>query len=76
MLDAFASLSIPNIKVMETTDLLNEFHLLKGNSYFFSTQAFVGEFSGECAFFIDDVSAKNLAKRIEFLFSFFMIIML
>ena len=65
MLDAFASLSIPNIKVMETSELLNEFHTLKGESYFFSTQAFVGEFSGESAFFINDESAQNLAKHLE-----------
>lgn len=65
MLDAFASLSIPNIKVMETEELLETFHSLKGESYFFSTQAFVGKFSGECAFFIDNISAKNLAAHLE-----------
>lgn len=65
MLDAFASLSIPNIKVVETKELLNDFHALEGESYFFSTQAFAGEFSGESAFFIDNVSAQNLAKHLE-----------
>jgi len=65
MLDAFASLSIPNIKVMETSELLHQFQSLKGESYFFSTQAFVGEFSGESAFFIDNVSAKNLSTHLE-----------
>jgi len=65
MLDAFASLSIPNIKIMDTQELLNTFHSLKGESYFFSTQAFVGEFSGECAFFIDNESANNLATHLE-----------
>ena len=65
MLDAFASLSIPNIKVMRTGELLQQFHSLKGDSYFFSTQAFVGEFSGESAFFIDEKSAKNLATHLE-----------
>jgi len=65
MLDAFASLSIPNIKIMQTHELLQEFQSLKGSSYFFSTQAFVGEFSGESAFFIDDESAKNLATHLE-----------
>ncbi len=65
MLDAFASLSIPNIKIMKTSELLNELHSLKGESYFFSTQAFVGEFSGESAFFIDNESAQNLAAHLE-----------
>ena len=65
MLDAFASLSIPNIKIMQTSQLLNKFHNLKDESYFFSTQAFNGRFSGECAFFIDDQSAQNLAKHLE-----------
>lgn len=65
MLDAFASLSIPNIKIMETQNLLDTFQSLKGESYFFSTQAFIGEFSGESAFFIDNESAKNLASHLE-----------
>ncbi len=65
MLDAFATLSIPNIKVMKIEDLLKEFHNLKGESYFFSTQAFAGEFSGESAFFIDAESAKNLSQHLE-----------
>ena len=65
MLEAFATLSIPNIKVMKTTELLNEFKNLTGESYFFSTQAFVGEFSGESAFFIDNESAKNLSVHLE-----------
>ena len=65
MLDAFATLSIPNIKVMKIKDLLKEFHTLKGESYFFSTQAFAGEFSGESAFFIDSESANNLSKHLE-----------
>lgn len=65
MLDAFATLSIPCIKVMETSELLEEFLTLKGESYFFSTQAFMGEFSGESAFFIDNMSAQNLAKHLS-----------
>ena len=65
MLEAFATLSIPNIKIMRTQELLNEFHNLKNDSYFFSTQAFVGEFSGESAFFIDEKSAQNLSSHLE-----------
>lgn len=65
MLDAFATLSIPKIKLMKTQELLQEFHSLKADSYFFSTQSFVGEFSGESAFFIDSQSASNLSKHLE-----------
>ena len=65
MLDAFATLSIPKIEVMRTEQLIKDFHNLKGHSYFFSTQAFVGDFSGESAFFIDTQSAQNLAKHLE-----------
>jgi chemotaxis protein CheC len=65
MLDAFASLSIPNITIVKTSELLETFHELKSSSYFFSTQAFSGEFNGESAFFINEESAENLAKHLE-----------
>jgi len=65
MLDAFASLSIPNIDIMDVKQLLSTFHSLKNSSYFFSTQAFNGEFNGESAFFIDEKSAQNLARHLE-----------
>jgi len=65
MLEAFASLSIPNIQVMTTKELFKTFDALKNSSYFFSTQAFSGEFNGESAFFINEESANNLAKHLE-----------
>ena len=65
MLDAFATLSIPKIEILQTKQLLEQFCTLKDESYFFSTQAFAGEFSGESAFFIDNESAQNLAKHLE-----------
>ena len=65
MLDAFATLSIPNIQIMPVRELLQTFENLKSKSYFFSSQAFAGEFSGESAFFIDTLSAQNLAKHLE-----------
>jgi len=65
MLEAFASLSIPNIKIMTVNELLKTFHKLKSSSYFFSSQAFSGEFNGESAFFINEESAKNLARHLE-----------
>jgi chemotaxis protein CheC len=65
MLDAFASLSIPNINLMTTLELIKTFEDLKNSSYFFSTQSFNGEFNGESAFFINETSAQNLAKHLE-----------
>ncbi len=65
MLDAFASLSIPKISIIQTEQLLETFDTLKSTSYFFSTQAFSGEFNGESAFFINKESAENLAKHLE-----------
>lgn len=65
MLDAFASLSIPNIQIITVKELLATFSQLKSESYFFSTQTFNGEFSGESAFFITQESADNLAKHLE-----------
>lgn len=65
ILHAFASLSIPKIKIMQTSELVKQFQKLENASYFFSSQAFVGEFSGESAFFIDEVSAHNLAKHLD-----------
>ncbi len=65
MLEAFASLSIPNIKIMTVSELLKTFQELKSSSYFFSSQAFSGEFNGESAFFINEESANNLAKHLE-----------
>jgi len=65
MIDAFASLSIPNIRIEKVSELLSTFEQLKSDSYFFSTQAFTGELSGESAFFINEESANNLAKHLE-----------
>ena len=65
MLEAFATLGIPKIQVMETKKLLDAFCDKKNESYFFSTQAFIGDFSGETAFFINEESAHNLSKHLE-----------
>jgi len=65
MIDAFASLSIPNITIMRVDELLLTFRELKNTSYFFASQSFNGEFSGESAFFLNQESADNLAKHLE-----------
>jgi chemotaxis protein CheC len=65
MLNAFATLNIPNIQILKTSELIHRFRSIQNDSYFFATQGFIGEFSGESAFFIDNESAKNLAKHLE-----------
>lgn len=65
MLEAFATLSIPKIQVMRTSKLIEQFQHKKNTSYFFSSQAFMGQFSGETAFFIDEKSANNVAQHLE-----------
>jgi len=65
ILEAFASLSVPNVTIMTTKELFNTFDTLKNSSYFFATQLFSGEFNGESAFFINEVSAQNLAKHLD-----------
>jgi len=65
MLEAFASLSIPNIKILTTQELFKTFKVLKNSSYFFASQAFSGDFNGESAFFINEESALNLASHLE-----------
>jgi len=65
MLDAYATLSIPQIEVMNHEELRDALSSLAEGSYFFATQPFLGDFSGEIAFFMDDDSAHNLAKHFE-----------
>ena len=65
MLDAYATLSIPKIDVKTNEELKKHLQGYEEDSYFFSTQPFLGEFSGEIAFFINSESSKNLAKHLE-----------
>ncbi|QSZ43023.1 chemotaxis protein CheC [Sulfurimonas aquatica] len=65
MMDAFASLSIPNITIMPVPQLIKSFEKLKISNYFFTSQIFTGQFSGESAFFISLQSAKNLATHLK-----------
>lgn len=66
IIDKFATLSIPDIKVISAEDLTKHFLLkLKNNKTFFiSNQIVNGNLSGQNLFVIDSQSAKNLA--IEF----------
>ena len=65
MLDAYATLSIPKIEVMSSQDLKKVLTNFKEDSYFFSTQPFMGQFSGEIAFFMNSESSTNLAKHLD-----------
>jgi len=65
MLDAYATLSIPKIEIMSSEILKKTLHTLQEDSYFFSTQPFLGDFSGEIVFFINSESSSNLAKHLE-----------
>jgi chemotaxis protein CheC len=65
MLDANATLSIPEIEIVTEEELYRRFKELHNDSFFFSTQCFEGNFSGEIAFFINEKSAKNLTLHLE-----------
>lgn len=68
IVDAFATLAIPNIKVINVKDLkrhLNE-ELNKDNHYI-ASQVITGDFNGENLFIIDENSAKNMAKEFDLL---------
>lgn len=65
ILDAFATLSIPQISIIDTKDLKN--HLLKSiklkDSHFISSQILNGKIAGESLFIISESSAINMAKE-------------
>ena len=65
ILDAFATLSIPQINIIDTKDLKS--HLLEhtqvDDSHFVSTQIINGKISGENLFIIGKSSAFNMAKE-------------
>jgi len=67
ILDAFATLSIPQISIINTKEL--KAHLLEhinvDDSHFVSTQIVNGKISGENLFVIDRQSAVNMAKEFE-----------
>lgn len=65
ILDAFATLSIPQISIIDTKDL--KIHLLKNikleDSHFISSQILNGKIAGESLFLISENSAINMAKE-------------
>lgn len=66
IIDAFATLAIPNIKVINVKDLkpyLNE--QLKNSEHFVASQLINGDFNGENLFIIDKDSAINLSKEFD-----------
>lgn len=65
ILDAFATLSIPKINIIETKYLKEhlESQVQIGMPQFLATQLINGKFSSENLFIIDEESSKNLAKE-------------
>ena len=66
IIDAFATLSIPNIKVIKVSELkeyLNQ--QLNGSEYFVASQLINGDFDGENLFLIDKDSARNMSKEFD-----------
>jgi chemotaxis protein CheC len=65
ILDAFATLSIPKINILETKNLKNylEQQVKVHTPQFIATQLVNGKFSSENLFIIDEDSAKNLARE-------------
>lgn len=67
ILDAFATLSIPKITILDTKDLKS--YLLENvkinDSHYVSSQIINGKISGENLFVIDKTSAYNMAKEFE-----------
>ena len=67
IIDRFATLSIPSIKIITAEELTKKLRLkLQDNKTFFmSNQIINGELSGQNLFIIDNQSAKNLANEFE-----------
>ena len=65
ILDSFATLSIPQISIIDTKDL--KAYLCKNiqvdDSHFISTQVLNGQIAGECLLVIDENSSINMAKE-------------
>lgn len=66
IIDAFATLAIPNINVINVNELkpyLNS--QLKGKEHFVASQLITGDFSGENLFIIGKDSAINMSKEFD-----------
>jgi len=68
ILDAFATLSVPKISIIDTKNLKT--HLLENieveNSHYISSQTINGKIAGECLFVIGEKSSRNLAREFGF----------
>ena len=65
ILDAYATLSIPMIRIINSNELSSYFkdELNSQASHFVCTQQFNGKISGENLFIVDNTSAKNMALQ-------------
>lgn len=66
IIDAFATLAIPNIEIISVKDLKNYLNSqLTQTQHFVGSQLINGDFNGENLFIIDKNSAVNLSKEFE-----------
>ncbi len=65
ILDAFATLHIPKIKIIRTHELKDHFSAISKEAVdFIGVQAFKGEIAGQSVFLIDESSSKNLTNHL------------
>lgn len=66
IIDAFATLAIPNIKVINVSELKSYLNAqLKGKEHFVASQLINGDFNGENLFIIGKDSAINMSKEFD-----------
>lgn len=67
ILDAFAKMRVPSVKMLTREELMNEITLAceKDGECFLSIQLFTGNFDGESVFLIDSKSANNLVEHLN-----------
>lgn len=66
IIDAFATLAIPNIKVIDVKKLKEYLNnQLDGSDYFVCSQLINGDFNGENLFIVNKESATNMTKEFD-----------
>lgn len=67
ILDAFATMQVPNIEYISKLDLCNKISSMQENNdkFYLTIQTFVGNFDGETIFVLNEESAKNLINHLN-----------
>jgi len=67
MLDAFATMRVPNISIISKDELTQRLvdAVVPNQKSYLTIQVFKGEFAGETLFFLGDASATNLVKHLK-----------